>query len=60
MTASATATIATLRVRIRHHDRKYYVEASPEITDREYDRLLDELRELEAKHPHLVTADSPM
>ena len=59
MTASATATIATLRARIRHHDRKYYVEASPEITDREYDRLLDELRELEAKHPHLVTADSP-
>ncbi len=59
MTASAAATIATLRARIRHHDRKYYVEASPEITDREYDRLLDELRELEAKHPHLVTADSP-
>jgi len=59
VTASAAATIATLRARIRHHDRKYYVEASPEITDREYDRLLDELRELEAKHPHLVTADSP-
>ena len=59
MTASAAATIATLRARIRHHDRKYYVEASPEITDREYDRLLDELRELEAKHPQLVTADSP-
>ncbi len=59
MTASAAATIATLRARIRRHDRKYYVEASPEITDREYDRLLDELRELEAKHPHLVTADSP-
>lgn len=59
MTASAATRIARLRDEIRHHDRKYYVEAAPEISDREYDRLLDELRSLEAKHPELVTADSP-
>lgn len=50
---------AELRERIRHHDRRYYVEAAPEISDREYDLLLKELEELEAAHPELVTPDSP-
>jgi DNA ligase (NAD+) len=59
VTASAATTIARLREQIRHHDRKYYVEAAPEISDREYDRLVDELRGLETKHPDLVTPDSP-
>ena len=59
MTASAAKRIAVLRDQIRHHDRKYYVEARPEISDREYDRLIDELRSLEAQHPDLVTPDSP-
>ena len=59
MTASAATTIARLREQIRHHDRKYYVEAAPEISDREYDRLVDELRGLEEKHPDLITPDSP-
>ena len=59
MTASAAARVARLRDQIRHHDRKYYVEAAPEISDRDYDRLVDELRSLEAKHPELVTPDSP-
>ena len=59
MTASAAARIAKLREEIRRHDRKYYVEAAAEISDRDYDRLVDELRELEARHPDLVTADSP-
>ncbi|MFM8415852.1 MAG: NAD-dependent DNA ligase LigA [Planctomycetota bacterium] len=59
MTASAAARIARLRDEIRHHDRKYYVEAAPEISDREYDRLVEQLRELEAEHPDLVTPDSP-
>ncbi|HUT01068.1 MAG TPA: hypothetical protein VM031_01335, partial [Phycisphaerae bacterium] len=45
--------IAELREIIRRHDRLYYVEASPEISDRDYDRLLDELKELEARHPEL-------
>ena len=48
-----------LRQLIRHHDQKYYVEASPEITDLEYDRLLSELKQIESDHPELVSADSP-
>ncbi len=59
MTASAATRIARLREQIRHHDRKYYVEAAPEISDRDYDRLVAELRDLETSHPELVTADSP-
>jgi len=59
VTASAATRIATLREEIRRHDRKYYVEAAPEISDLAYDRLVDELRDLEARHPDLVTADSP-
>ncbi len=51
--------IEKLREEIRHHDRKYYIEAQPEISDREYDRLMERLKELEAKHPELVTPDSP-
>lgn len=48
-----------LRRLIRHHDQKYYVEASPEISDLEYDGLLSELKTIEQQHPELVTADSP-
>jgi DNA ligase (NAD+) len=59
VTASAARQIEVLREQIRHHDRLYYVEASPEITDREYDALIDRLTQLEAKHPELVTSDSP-
>lgn len=59
MTAAVAARIERLRERIRHHDRKYYVEAAPEIPDREYDRLVEELRTLEESHPDLVTPDSP-
>jgi DNA ligase (NAD+) len=59
VTASAATRIERLREQIRHHDRKYYVEAAPEITDLEYDRLVAELQSLEQKHPELVTADSP-
>ncbi|MBI1246950.1 NAD-dependent DNA ligase LigA [bacterium] len=51
--------IEKLRDKIRYHDRKYYVEANPEITDLEYDRLLNQLKDLEAKHPDLITPDSP-
>jgi DNA ligase (NAD+) len=59
VTASAAKRIERLREQIRHHDRKYYVEAAPEITDLEYDRLVAELRQLEERHPDLVAADSP-
>lgn len=44
---------------VRHHDRRYYLDAAPEITDREYDALLDELRALEARHPDHVDPNSP-
>jgi DNA ligase (NAD+) len=48
-----------LRQEIRRHDRLYYVEARPEISDRQYDRLMDELKAIEARRPELVTPDSP-
>jgi DNA ligase (NAD+) len=51
--------IDALRAEIRRHDHQYYVLAQPEISDLEYDRLFRKLRELEAAHPELVTADSP-
>ena len=51
--------IAELRAQIEHHNYRYYVLDSPEITDAEYDRLLRELTDLEARHPELVTPDSP-
>jgi DNA ligase (NAD+) len=51
--------IAALRDEIREHDRRYYVEAAPAISDLEYDKLLARLKELEAAHPDLVTPDSP-
>ena len=56
---AAHSRITKLREIIREHDRKYYVEAAPDISDLEYDRLLEELRQLEAEHPELITPDSP-
>lgn len=50
---------AELRQQLDHHNHKYYVEAAPEISDREFDRLLAELTTLEKDHPELVTPDSP-
>jgi len=57
--SEAAERIEELRRRIRHHDHLYYVRAAPEIDDRQYDRLLAELKDLEAKFPDLVTPDSP-
>ncbi|MCU1265650.1 MAG: ligA [Acidobacteria bacterium] len=51
--------IESLRDEIRGHDERYYVQDNPEITDVEYDALLARLKELEEKHPELITADSP-
>ena len=48
-----------LRDQIRYHDRKYYAEAAPEISDLEYDRLLQQLKQLEHDYPQLVSDDSP-
>jgi DNA ligase (NAD+) len=55
----AAGRIRQLRREIRRHDRLYYVEARPEISDAGYDALVRELRTLEARFPDLVTADSP-
>ena len=51
--------IEALRDALRRHERLYYVESRPEITDAEFDRLMRELQELEAAHPELASADSP-
>jgi DNA ligase (NAD+) len=51
--------VAELRREIDRHDRLYYIEASPVISDRDYDRLLRQLEDLEAAHPELITPDSP-
>src|SRR5581483_3900925 len=50
---------AELRKQIAEHNRRYYEEAAPSISDREYDRLYKELVDLETKHPGLASADSP-
>src|SRR5436190_8606997 len=57
--AEAAQRIAELREHIHHHDYLYYVEARPEIADAEYDPLMRELRDLEARFPDLITDDSP-
>ncbi|MFM7844353.1 MAG: DNA ligase LigA-related protein, partial [Planctomycetota bacterium] len=59
MTKSALHRIEELRQQIRHHDRLYYLRATSEISDREYDRLMKELQQLETEHPELLTPDSP-
>jgi DNA ligase (NAD+) len=56
---TAAQQIAGLREQIRYHDRMYYVEAEPQISDLEYDRLQQRLLELERTHPELITPDSP-
>jgi DNA ligase (NAD+) len=51
--------IAELRRQIRYHEERYYVANQPEITDAEFDALMQELQQLESEHPNLVSADSP-
>lgn len=48
-----------LRAQLRRHNYLYYVEARPQVSDAEYDRLFRELEQLEREHPALVTPDSP-
>jgi len=56
---AAKLRIETLRRAIEQHNYRYYVLDDPSIPDAEYDRLLRELRELEAAHPELISPDSP-
>lgn len=51
--------IVKLREEIARHDHAYYVEARPIISDREYDKLFQRLKDIEAAHPELITPDSP-
>ncbi len=53
------ARVAALRALLAQHDYRYYVLDDPQVPDGEYDRLMHELRALEAAHPELVSADSP-
>src|SRR5436853_3895654 len=57
--AEVRTRIETLRREITEHNRRYYEEAAPTISDREYDRLYKELVDLETQFPELVTPDSP-
>ena len=51
--------VEALRDELRRHEHLYYVLDSPEISDAEFDRLMQELKRLEAAHPELITPDSP-
>ena len=51
--------IDALREEIRHHEYLYYVLDDPKLSDAEFDKLMNELKKLEAEHPELVTPDSP-
>lgn len=59
MAAGVRKEIADLRSEIERHNELYYQKAEPEISDYEFDMLLERLRELEAEHPELITPDSP-
>jgi DNA ligase (NAD+) len=51
--------IEELRVELRRHEHLYHVLDRPEISDAEYDALMNELKKLEREHPNLITPDSP-
>jgi DNA ligase (NAD+) len=53
------ANIEALREKIRHHEYRYFVLDDPEITDFDFDRLVEQLKKLEADNPDLITPDSP-
>ena len=57
--ASPAARAAELRRQLEHHNYRYYVLDDPEVSDAEYDRLLNELKQIEADNPDLNTPDSP-
>jgi DNA ligase (NAD+) len=57
--ASLNVGIDSLRDEIRRHEYRYYVLDDPQISDADFDRLMNELKKLEAAHPELITPDSP-
>jgi len=56
---TAKLRVEELRSQIAYHEHRYFVLDQPEISDAEFDALTQELRDLEAKHPELITPDSP-
>src|SRR5436309_2526913 len=59
ITKSLDEKVESLREEIRHHEYRYYVLDDPEISDAEFDRLMNQLKKLEAEQPELITPDSP-
>ncbi|HEV7999552.1 MAG TPA: NAD-dependent DNA ligase LigA [Planctomycetaceae bacterium] len=59
MTSSVKAEIEKLRDELRRHNRLYFVEAKPEITDLDFDKLMARLVKLESEHPEFESPDSP-
>src|SRR5436305_1245487 len=56
---SAEQRVEELRKQLDYHNHRYYVLDDPEVSDAEYDELINELRDVEAEHPELLTPDSP-
>src|SRR3954467_8878835 len=56
---SAAERAAELRKELEHHNRLYYVQDEPQISDADYDALLNELRDIEAENPDLIMPESP-
>ena len=59
MNAETQSRIEKLREEVRYHERKYYVENAPEISDSEFDALMKKLKKIEDANPDLITLDSP-
>lgn len=59
MIAEIKKELAALRKEIRYHNNRYYNEDNPEISDYEYDMLLERLKKIEDKYPELITKNSP-
>ena len=57
--SNATHELESLRDKIRYHEHRYYVLDDPEISDADFDLLMQQLKKLEAAHPELITPDSP-
>ena len=51
--------LKSLRAEIAEHNRRYYVEDAPSVSDYEYDMLMRRLKEIEKEYPELITPDSP-
>src|SRR5437870_4445356 len=59
MKAKLVNEVEDLRKTLRRHEYLYYVLDQPEVSDAEYDALMNRLRDLETQHPELITPDSP-